>query len=404
MAQSFYLVNLDKRQAYFIGEFGQMFFSDVTSYVQLISRLQRRLSPPSEPLLNGGNGVKGLQAAIDSKLARRLAERKRMKQWSLEDVDGKSLWDVELHEREDDDDYRLQWMPSIPSCGSGRETINALPNELIAMTFSFIADYDDALALGLTSSRFWAIGKSHLVRMLTRSQASAEFWPGDRIILVAFATNSLPQDLEVEYLGPAPNDPDDPDEVDRRPYNLMRALVQDIAFGKESVLFTQPWPIATKDFLYTGDFGTVGQSEGFRPWLKPFDRCVQTLKHGGAQRRTNDDGTFAAPEWILRNLTKKEYTREDAGPSGSLCHRLIVRSCWAEYIGSIDIYPEPESLCHGSWAGNRFDIVPLEDLELVLGKDGKVERVEGWTDVTSEDREEIDAICRAEDMSSHYGN
>ncbi len=40
--------------------------------------------------------------------------------------------------------------------------------------------------------------------------------------------------------------------------------------------------------------------------------------------------------------------------------------------------------------------MPLEDLELVLGEDGKVERVEGWTDVTSEVREEIDAICRAE--------
>lgn len=104
------------------------------------------------------------------------------------------------------------------------------------------------------------------------------------------------------------------------------------------------------------------------------------------------------PSVILRNLTKREYTREDASQCGSLDHQLIARCCWSTYIGSIVLDPEPESLYHGPWAGDRFDVVLMKDLECVLGNDGKVVRVpkEEWKDVTDEIMELIDRLVAAE--------
>lgn len=130
----------------------------------------------------------------------------------------------------------------------------------------------------------------------------------------------------------------------------------------------------------------VGKVPGFKPWLHPFERA--------------DSSASPENEWVLRNLTKKEYTRKDDGQGGSFEHRLIVRSCWSTYIGSICLDPEPERLYHGPWAGDRFDIVPIGDLELMKGPDGKVLKVAGWKDVTDELRREIDELFEAEHVRS----
>lgn len=130
----------------------------------------------------------------------------------------------------------------------------------------------------------------------------------------------------------------------------------------------------------------VGKAPGFKSWLHPFER--------------DESSTSPENEWVLRNLTKKEYTREDDGQGGSFEHRLIVRSCWSTYIGSICLDPEPERLYHGPWAGDRFDIVPIGDLELMKGPDGKVLKVAGWKDVTDELRREIDELFEAEHVRS----
>lgn len=260
------------------------------------------------------------------------------------------------------------------------------------MIFSLITDYNDALALALTSTYFWSVGKPHIESLLTRRRSPEWSWSGNRIILVGSGTDSLPPGLDVEYLGPPPSDGED----DERAWDLLSALDEDINCSIEGGIFIRPIAVSGKYLADHRDFGCVGKTANFNPWLKPFDRRVQTLRNAKVRRETNPDGSFAAQEWILRNLTKKAYTREDGGPCGSLDHRLIVRSCWSSEIGSIQLHPEPESLRHGPWAGDRFDVVPLGDLELVLMSDGKVGRVEGWKDVTDDVRKEIDAICMEE--------
>lgn len=59
MSPSWYIVNLDKRQASYKGKFGEWFLNDIGG--SLTDRLQRTLTPPSDPLPNGGNRLKGLQ-------------------------------------------------------------------------------------------------------------------------------------------------------------------------------------------------------------------------------------------------------------------------------------------------------------------------------------------------------
>lgn len=154
-------------------------------------------------------------------------------------------------------------------------------------------------------------------------------------------------------------------------------------------------PESPKWWKRTTTCDPVGKAPGFKPWQKPFERDVIYARNG-ACRPDPDVSASSATEWILRNLTKKEYTREDDGQGGSFDHRLIIRSCWSTNIGSICLNPEPERLYHGPWAGDRFDIVPSGDLELVKGEDGKVVKVEGWKDVTDELRKELDEIYNAE--------
>lgn len=117
MGFGLYLVNLDKRQADSLGELPEIFtHGGDPCYRSLTSLLQRRLAYPSQPLPNGGTCLKGLQAAIDAKLAGRRAEReiiKRHRPRKGELVKG-GIWDVALHEREDDDTYRLRYILSVP--------------------------------------------------------------------------------------------------------------------------------------------------------------------------------------------------------------------------------------------------------------------------------------------------
>lgn len=130
--------------------------------------------------------------------------------------------------------------PTVSRRDSEMTTVNALPNELITMVFTSLTDYDDTLALGLTNCRFWTRGRTHVISMLTRRHASPELWPRDRIILIASSTDSLPQDLEVGYLGPAPINSE---EEDWRLYDLLDALEEDINKGTENVLLNEPRPI-----------------------------------------------------------------------------------------------------------------------------------------------------------------
>ncbi|KAF8991547.1 hypothetical protein BDQ17DRAFT_1433038 [Cyathus striatus] len=83
-------------------------------------------------------------------------------------------------------------------------------------------------------------------------------------------------------------------------------------------------------------------------------------------------------KYMLRNLSKKEYIREDGTPEvlvgmSSLGQALFARICWSSdgMPTSMPIPKEISSIRRGAWAGDRFDVVLYEDVMQNL-------ELEGW--------------------------
>ncbi|KAF8989233.1 hypothetical protein BDQ17DRAFT_478574 [Cyathus striatus] len=111
-------------------------------------------------------------------------------------------------------------------------------------------------------------------------------------------------------------------------------------------------------------------------------------------RRANivDSGVRDYSPYILRNLSKKAYVR---GFNPPWCVRgkctfgqtLFARICWSsDPSTNMAHYPKdvPE-ITRGLWAGDRFDIVPLQEVDAVL-------EIDGWEDVTEELKGHVERI------------
>ncbi|KAF9258745.1 hypothetical protein L218DRAFT_990405 [Marasmius fiardii PR-910] len=247
-----------------------------------------------------------------------------------------------------------------------RVTIHNLLNKLHAAIFSFISDYETALCLGITSQHFWAAGKIRISSLFLAYCANPEGDAGCRLIFLGDLANDLPR------------------KITHAPQKSDRLTFQD-AYE----IGSQEKP-AKFDFPYTGQKlvldlacdDVVSQSEQFQPWVKPFE---------GMDTRSQKS--------ILRNLDTLEYFTQKAGPDvphrgleyhnysnlHDLIHKLALRASWKN-IGYGHNVPA------GSWAGDRFDIVPESDLRLMLGEDGRVVKVDGWTDVTDDVLRDLRAV------------
>jgi hypothetical protein len=112
-----------------------------------------------------------------------------------------------------------------------------------------------------------------------------------------------------------------------------------------------------------------------------------------------------SPDWILRNLTTKEYVprsvvafhENDTGPFAArgvgLGDALLTRICWSSdpscalrAAWSMDpaVVQRAWDMTRGAWAGHRFDITLLDAVE------GKEEH--GWTDVSQSVVEELSGV------------
>ncbi|KAL4929387.1 uncharacterized protein BDV17DRAFT_74515 [Aspergillus undulatus] len=66
---------------------------------------------------------------------------------------------------------------------------------------------------------------------------------------------------------------------------------------------------------------------------------------------------------VLRNLTTKEYVREDGLAGGiTLGHIVLLQICWSSDPSTS--IQGGKYLARGEWAGHLFDIVPLRTVEL----------------------------------------
>lgn len=267
---------------------------------------------------------------------------------------------------------------------------------IFAHTLVNESSYDHALCLAITNSHFWAVGKKSISAFITNREATADYWAGHRIVCIGDHADELSADSGIGQL-------DFGVEGEH-----WRATQLFYAWSRSEGRYMPDWCYEDGEEYYREEaqafvpltrpselpvspsheehakYDPVGETPGFKPWLRPFDRGIQGRSNGGQ-----------SSEWVLRNLTKREYTREDDRPYGSFEHRVIVRA----HLGYNRSSPKPGEPFHGPWAGDRFDIVPLGDLELVREKDGRIERVDGWKDVTDELSRETRALYNAELVS-----
>jgi hypothetical protein len=93
-------------------------------------------------------------------------------------------------------------------------------------------------------------------------------------------------------------------------------------------------------------------------------------------------------ELILRNLTKRQYVRQNF-TSTALGTVLLARICWSSDPSCAMGYDGHE-LTRGVWAGDRFDITTLDRLEEDVSTPGV------WTDVSKEVDDEMAGIWESE--------
>ena len=127
-------------------------------------------------------------------------------------------------------------------------------------------------------------------------------------------------------------------------------------------------------------------------------------------QNVNGTSAFNRPQlsggqWILRNLSKYEYVREEAikvaGGKGMSDNRsskevglgqvVLSRICWSTDDSCAMSYYD-EDIHRGVWAGDRFDITTIDQIGV---KDGEKQ----WTDVSDEVAKEMTEIWVGE-----YGN
>lgn len=270
---------------------------------------------------------------------------------------------------------QLKWEAALTSLerhGSATySTIECLPSEILTMIFQELADsINDVVSLGLCSLNLW----QHLLRCVPAKPTSGRF-ANTPIISTGTYLTSLPDtmyrllpDVQEEQ-----KECDDLREQGRHWYG--------------------PAPVRSWNWQAYSSFEDLSQTAAKNIWLDAFDaaekdgmatRHVDTLRQSlglvsGEMSQSSDC------EWLLRNLTTKEYVKLGAETSSrnqmnvpdlnvtsapwlTVDAALILqtRCTWEDGYGS-------DLEGHGPWAGHEFDIVRDDN--------SAAKRFE-WTDAT----------------------
>lgn len=241
-----------------------------------------------------------------------------------------------------------------------------LPVELQASVFEELQDPTDVFSLCLCSIHFWMVGVRRL-KALHIEYNLRENFAGDRIIFLADHLNKFPEGMLTDA------------ELEKYPRHVYEHEPPPTYFDYGEIMQRCPiydpktrtcrWRCLYKYVLWMGIEGTT------RHHAKPDS------------------------PWALRNLSKKVYVRADKlalkpehiGPEpwtikgmsfGSL---VASRTAWSSDLSIATTHLNNNPAMHrGTWAGDRFDIVDIHDVE------------EGWVDVSAEAKDGLGKIWKLE--------
>lgn len=257
---------------------------------------------------------------------------------------------------------------------------NTKPRSLYHLTsdihhaiFALLEDVEHVLNLSLTNRYFWAVGITHIEDHIVRSLAP---WAGERIICVGNQCD--PRDYPPGLLNPT-------EEAEIRELNGV--------YDPDSFSINHTYKEVGGPSL-SQELQRRFQEYEAQHSMSSADRTeiMTGLKPEVLEFYPNDQ------QWILRNLTTKEYVRGEVialndeflhGPHINVfgfAEVLITRIAWSK--GPIRRKRGP-NMSPGKWAGHRFDITPFAYHERDT-KDGE------WKDVSDEVFRDIDLIVSGE--------
>ena len=275
----------------------------------------------------------------------------------------------------------------VPCCSAGSSHFTSLPHELVDDIVAHVGDTDvaDIVALALTNIYFFRLLVSTARDALIKDSAP---WAGDRLILTGDYASGIPSGVITDREFAAWKT-----EVSNK---LEMGVNEDRKCRHNPLYFLSGHADGADENMV----GTLVRNLQRR-------RDV-SLGEGDAVRlrRLLASTVSAAPPRgrVLRNLTTKEYLRDsvlaEGGHDYSLGKAICVKvryldlTCFshswdmlthmrqATWMDDAPGVPSP-LIYKGAWAGHRFDIVAL----------GNVEGEQGWSDVSARVLELMKRVC-----------
>ncbi|OBT91704.1 hypothetical protein VE01_10254 [Pseudogymnoascus verrucosus] len=270
------------------------------------------------------------------------------------------------------------------------DTFSTLPLDILSMIFDHLDDIADLTCVALATPYLWDVTQRTIHQ---RYKAKLGKWAGEAIVCVG---EKIPA-------GDYPPDLFSPDEVER----LNKEA--DVYFGGGCGRFLarpqkSPRTLANLAYPPNGTFdreGITADAEASRVFYACLRRCSRypsTELRARLRRWIYTDRPDFAPreeDWILRNLTMKEFVTAEGialdtdfinGPfiSGiGFGDAVVARTLWTAK-GTPDLRYVPQ-IGRGIWAGHRFDITTRS------GHD-EATKDEEWRDVSEEVASEIAGI------------
>jgi hypothetical protein len=239
-------------------------------------------------------------------------------------------------------------------------TLDMLPSDIIFVVFTMLSDIEDVVMFALTCSTFWITGKKRLSAV--RDEYTM-LWSGCRIGCIGDYVYDTPPGMLT-----------DADFAELKAYAATTG-----ANNPQAKLFA----FLNETFLMA-------------PFSRPSSERWRFCFHDIECRVLSalcDRPLLLSP--VLRNLTKREYIREDrdtlvklgrANVFGQVLGQvLLARICWSSNPSTSMAYDG--NLHRGEWAGDRVDCVEFQDFEkedLSAKSDDHDGEQRPWKDITKE--------------------
>lgn len=295
-------------------------------------------------------------------------------------------------------EWLLNRYPNNPRI-SNPGPITELPAEIVTEFYQWIDDLQDAMCFGLTSTYFWMCGEK-TIHKLYHDRTSPIL--GHSLICLGDYARDLPagcgsQSQLIKY-AEALDVPSFFDGLQTETDAVMSDSNSSHNFNEKengSVTSADEWDTVAAEFIKEELWGEIPGLGTLKLSIEPYKDLVFLEEHNTLRTWFDTSETKIPPgEMILRNLTKRLYVMSDAlnidDGAWGLGKAIMCHICWSSDDSASMSYDG--SITRGIWAGDKFDIVPLESLG------GTIESLDkaGWKDVTSEVRDKIVEIWKSE--------